>query len=52
MLSCFEHGANDLDMVQLMQLPLYHLLPHSNPVSFTFLLLAYHIVVGKANKQV
>jgi len=34
-------GANDLHMVQLMPLPLRHLLLQYNPEWFTFLVLAY-----------
>jgi len=34
MVICLERGANDLHMVQLMPLPLHHVLLHYNPEWF------------------
>jgi len=34
MVICLERGADDLHMVQLMSLPLHHLLLHKNPEWF------------------
>jgi len=47
MVICLERGANDFHMVQLMPLPLYHLLLHWNAEWFTFLVPAYPGYPGK-----
>ena len=41
MIICLEQRANDLHMVQLMLLPLHHLLLQYNSEWFTFLVIAY-----------
>ena len=46
-LSCLERGANDLQMVQLMPLPRYHLLLIKIHISLTFLVPAYPGCPGK-----
>ena len=41
MVVCLVRGADNLHMVQLMPLPLHHLLLHYHPDWFTFLMPAY-----------
>jgi len=44
---CLEPGANDLHVVQLMLLPLHHLLLQQNPEWFILLVTAYPGCPGK-----
>jgi len=41
MVICLQRGANDQHLVQLMSLPLHHLLLRKNPEWFTFLVSTY-----------
>jgi len=47
MVICLEQGANDVHMVQLMPLPLHHLMLQQNPEWFSFLVPTYQVVLEK-----
>ena len=51
MVICLKRGADDLRMVHLMPLSSHHLLFQKNPEWFTFLVLAYQVVLEKGHQR-